>query len=145
MTTVPATVAMCELLYRRILLVALAVLFLVLAWHAIVGGIRQMPRAITVEQRVETAIQMMCGILSVCVVLSLRWQRLAVHVRRAWGASLVAAVGLSSVVWGPPMLLVTVAFVLASVLAAWLMVRGLAIALDEQNATRRQQHDWKRR
>jgi hypothetical protein len=34
------------------------------------------------------------------------------------------------------MLLVTVAFVLASVLAAWLMVRGLAIALDEQHETR---------
>jgi hypothetical protein len=120
---------------RRILLIGLVFLLLAVAWHATIGGIRQLPRAATLGQRLETGIQIVCGLLSVLVVLSLRWRWWADHIRRAWAASFVAAAGLSSIVWGPPMLLVTGLFVAGSVVATWLTVRGLDIALHiEQNA-----------
>jgi uncharacterized membrane protein YhaH (DUF805 family) len=119
---------------RRTLLIGLALLLLAVAWHATMGGIRQLPRATTPGQRVETGIQVLCGLLSVLVILSVRWRRWADQIRRAWSASFVAAAGLSSLVWGPPMLLVTVAFVIGSVAATWLVVRGLDIALRGESS-----------
>jgi hypothetical protein len=87
-------------------------LFLIwLAWQALSGGIRQMPRSRTIGQKLETLIQIECGLLSLLVVLTSFWRRAwAEPVRSFWSISLAAAAGLSSLVWGPPMPLVGVLF-----------------------------------
>jgi hypothetical protein len=132
----------CRVVLRRLLLIGLTFLLLAIAWHAITGGVRQLPRAVTHGQRLETGIQIVCGLLSLLAIVSLRWRRWAPHIRMAWAASFVATAGVSSVVWGPPMLLVTVAFVFGSAVLACIVVRGLDIALrvesgDSMQADRR--------
>jgi lysylphosphatidylglycerol synthetase-like protein (DUF2156 family) len=119
---------------RRLLLIGLTFLLLAIAWHATIGGVRQLPRAVTLGQRLETGIQIVCGLLSLLVILSLRWRRWAARIRMAWAASFVATAGLSSIVWGPPMLPVTVAFVFGSAVVTWLIVRGLDIALRVESS-----------
>jgi len=77
---------------------------LVLAWGAVVGGVRQFPRSSTVWQQVETIIQLACGLLSLLTVFTyFWWRKWSTPIRVAWTISLVTAAGLSSLVWGPPM------------------------------------------
>jgi hypothetical protein len=101
-------------------LLACAVLFLIwLAGQALLGGFRQLPRSRTVGQKVETVIQIVCGLLSLLVVLTCFWRRRwAPPVRIVWGISLATAAGLSSLVWGPPMPLIGLLFVAISLLVA---------------------------
>jgi len=83
----------------------------VLAWGALSGAVRQFARSATVGQEVETAVQFACGVLSVLVVLTCFWWRpWAPAVRAVWAVALAAAVGLSALVWGPPMPLIGLVF-----------------------------------
>lgn len=117
--------------FRRILLASATLLLLAMTWMVLSGAIHQWPRSRTGGQRVETAVQLACGLLSLLTVLtSFRWRRWGPGVRSAWAVSLTAVAGLSSIVWGPPSL--AAGFVLAAValLVAlaiiWLLRAGLA-------------------
>jgi hypothetical protein len=98
--------------FGRRSLLAGAVLFLIwLAWKALSGGLRQLPRSRTAGQKVETLVQFECGFLSLLVIVTtFRWRHCARPVQAAWEISLAAAAGLSALVWGPPMPLVGVLF-----------------------------------
>jgi hypothetical protein len=98
-------------LVRLGLLIGTMLFLIWLAWQALSGGFRQMPRSRTIGQKLETLIQIECGLLSLLVVLTSFWRRAwAEPVRSFWSISLAAAAGLSSLVWGPPMPLVGVLF-----------------------------------
>ena len=107
-------------LVRRGLL-ACTLLFLIwLAWKALSGGFRQLPRSHTAGQKVETVLQLECGVLSLLVALTCFWRRptWAPVVRTLWAISLASAAGLSSLVWGPPMPLIAVLFVAVALFVA---------------------------
>jgi hypothetical protein len=111
---------------RRAALGGVLVVLTLVAWGAVWGGFRQMPRAETSGQRAETAVQIACGVLSVLTALTcFRWRRWAGAVRVAWAASLALGVGLSGLVWGPPMpwiaLLMGAGTLLAALLLIWAM------------------------
>jgi hypothetical protein len=101
-------------------LLACTLLFLVwLAWQALAGGLRQLPRSRTAGQKVETVAQLACGLLSLLVVLTCFWRRRwAPRVRAIWGISLATTAGLSALVWGPAMPLVAVLFTAIALLVA---------------------------
>lgn len=115
---------------HQFLRVTAARLFLLwLAWQAIAGGIRQMPRSRTTGQKVETVLQLDCGFLSLLTLwTSFHPQRWARPVQTAWSVSLAAASGLSSLVWGPPMPGIGLLFSAIALLVARI-VRG-ALHLD---------------
>jgi hypothetical protein len=112
-------------------LLACALLFLIgLAWQALSGGFRQLPRSRTVGQKVETVTQLECGLLSLLVVLTcIWWRRWAPPLRTIWGITLATAAGFSSLVWGPPMPLIGVLFVAISLLVARAVIWALRTAL----------------
>ena len=114
-------------------LLACTVLFLAwLAWEALSGGFRQLPRSRTLGQKVQTVTQLECGLLSLLVVLTcFRWRRWAPPVRTIWGISLATAAGLSSLVWGPSMPVIGVLFVAISLLVARAVIVTLRSALME--------------
>jgi peptidoglycan/LPS O-acetylase OafA/YrhL len=104
---------------RRIVRAGATLLLLVLAWGALSGGIRQLSRALTTWQWIETVVQLMCGVLSLLVVLTaFRWRRWAGPVRAVWAATLVVAAGLSGLVWGPPMPFLALLFAAVALLVA---------------------------
>lgn len=115
---------------RRLLLAATILLLLLLAWTAISGAVDQLSRARTTGQRIETGIQLLCGVLTVLVVVTRarpqRWRR---ALRLAWAASLIAAAGLSGLVWGPPMPVVALLLAAAAGGAAWAILRILDLPL----------------
>ena len=87
---------------RHILLAGWTLLLLALAWGALSGGLGQLPRSRTIGQQVETAVQLACGLLSLLTVCTCFWRRRwGPPVRTVWAISLVAAAGLSALVWGP--------------------------------------------
>jgi hypothetical protein len=106
-----------QLIVRRGL-VAGAVLFLLwLAWQALSGGFRQLPRSRTAGQKVETVVQLQAGLLSALVALTCFWgRRWAQPLRILWSAALAVAAGLSALVWGPPMPLIGALFVAVALL-----------------------------
>jgi hypothetical protein len=115
---------------RRVLLVCSMLLLLALAWGALAGGLRQWSSSHTPGQQVETAAQLMCGILTLLVVLTcFAARRVAGPVRVVWTVSLVTAAGLSSLVWGPPMPLIALLFALVAFLVAWSITWALRTAL----------------
>lgn len=89
-----------------------ALLFLLLlAWKSISGGLRQIPRARTTGQKVETVVQLQCGLLSLLVVFAcFRRRRWAEPIRALWSITLAVSAGLSALVWGPPMPHIAVLF-----------------------------------
>ena len=101
-------------------LLAFTMLFLTwLAWQALSGALRQSSRSRTTGQKVETALQIQSGMLSLLVVLTCFWQRRSAEmVRSMWSISLAAAAGLSALVWGPPMPLVGVLFTAVALLVS---------------------------
>lgn len=116
---------------QRIVLVCTVLFLIVLAWAALLGGLRQLPRLATTGQRVETVVQLACGVLSLMVVLtSFRLTRWAAPVRTAWAVSLVVVAGLSSLVWGPPMPLVGLVFAVVALLVAVTVIHALRSALN---------------
>jgi hypothetical protein len=102
----------------------------VLAWGALSGGIRQISRAGTAGQQVQTAAQIAAGVMSLLVIIAAagryRW-RSRVYV--AWAGSLILAAGLSSLVWGPPMPLIALLFSAAALLLALAVLRALRVTL----------------
>jgi hypothetical protein len=115
---------------RRILLAGATLLLITVAWGALSGGLHQIPQARTLGQRVETTVQLACGLLSLLSVLTcFRWRRWGPPVRAAWAISLTTAAGFSSVVWGPPSLIVGLAFAAAALLVALAIIRLLRAGL----------------
>ena len=111
---------------RRLLFAAASLLVLVIAWGALAGGVSNIPRSITLGQRLETAVQLVAGALSPLVLLTcFRLKRWGRAVRNAWAASLAAAAGISALVWGPPM--AGIALLFAAVVL--LLALGIAWAL----------------
>ena len=113
-------------LVRRVLHVCVCLLLVLLSWWTIAGGLRQLPRAHTLGQRAETVVQPAGGLLSLLVVLtSFRWRRWGRAIQAAWAGSLALMAGLSSLVWGPPMLLVGVVFAAGALALALGIIRAL--------------------
>jgi hypothetical protein len=104
---------------RRGLLAGTLAILIWLAWQALSGGFRQLSRSHTVGQKVETAMQLESGVLSLLVVVTCFWQRRwAAMVRTTWGISLATAAGLSSLVWGPVMPIIGILFAAIALLIA---------------------------
>jgi hypothetical protein len=111
---------------RRIILISTILLLLAVAWVVLSGGLSQLPRSRTIGQQVETTVQLACGLLSLLsAVTCFYWHRLRRVVRAAWIISLTATAGMSSVVWGPPMLTVGLAFAAGALLVALAIIRLL--------------------
>jgi hypothetical protein len=111
---------------RRIVVAGATLLLVVLAWGALFGGLRQLSRPLTTGQRIETVVQLACGVLSLLVALTaFRWRRWSGPVRAAWAATFVLAAGLSGLVWGPPMPLLALLFAAAALLVALGVNRAL--------------------
>jgi hypothetical protein len=103
----------------------------VLTWGAISGGLRQIPRSNTPGRQVETGVQLACGVLSLlAVVTCFRLRRWAFPVRAAWAISLALTVGLSSVVWGPPLPIVGLVFAAGAFLVALVVICALRVAVN---------------
>jgi hypothetical protein len=87
-----------------------------------------MPRSRTIGQRVETAVQLACGLLSVLTVITcFYWRHWGRRIRVVWTISLTTAAGLSSLVWGPPMLTIGLAFAAGALLVALAIIRLLRL------------------
>jgi len=86
---------------QRILLAAMVVLLLVLAWTGLSGGMRDFPNAENAGQTVQCVTQIAYGLLSLLTVTTVhsvrRWRRV---IRGCWAASVTLAAGLATVVWG---------------------------------------------
>jgi len=120
-----------SLALRRIILISTILLLLVLAWVTFAGGLNQIPRSQTIGQVVETVVQIACGVLSLLIAVTcFYWQKLRRPVRFAWLISLILTAGMSSLVWGPPMLTVGLVFAALAFLVAlgiiWLLRIGSA-------------------
>ncbi len=88
-----------------------------------------MPRSLTIGQQIQTTVQLTCGLLSlVSAITCFYWKRLRRFVRIAWMFSFTAAAGLSSLVWGPPMLTVALVFAIVVFFMAIGIMRLLRIA-----------------
>ena len=115
---------------RPLLSIFAALLLLSFAWWALTDGLRDVHQAATTGQHVETAIRLVCGLLSVAVVVTrLRWRRWDRPLRIAWVLTLVATVALSAVVWGPPMWHIALLFAAVALLLAWLILLALGPTL----------------
>lgn len=124
---------------RPLLLTFAVLLLLTLAWGALAGGVRQLPRSHTLGQGVQTAVQLLTGLLTLGVILtSFRWRGWRRRVHGAWTVSLVTAAGLSALVWGPPMPLIALLFAAAALLLALALDRLLrsAVPLAAPTASR---------
>ena len=120
---------------RRIILISTILLLLVLAWVTFSGGLNQIPLSQTIGQVVETVVQIACGLLSLLIAVTcFYWQKLRRPVRLAWLISLILTAGMSSVVWGPPMLMLGLVFAVLAFLVAqgiiWLLRVGSGAGTD---------------
>ena len=107
-----------------------ALLLLAFAWWAGKDGLRNLRQARTIGQQLETGIRLACGLLSIAVVATrFRWRRVSRPVRIAWVVTLATAVGLSALVWGPPMPLIAVLNAGVALLLAWAVIWALGPAL----------------
>ena len=103
---------------------------LVVAWGALSGAVRQFPQSDTAGQKIETAVQLACGFLSLSSALTtFVWRRSASRILPAWAGSLAAAAGLSALVWGPPQPAVALGFAAAALLVALGIMRLLRAGL----------------
>ncbi len=117
---------------RGVLLAGAALLLAALGWQALSGALRQLPRARTLGQKVETVVQFESGLLSLLVAVTCFWRRgWAGLVRSAWGMSLAGAAGLSALVWGPAMPHIAMLFAAGGLLVARAVTWALRTALAE--------------
>lgn len=115
-----------KLIIRRFLLFCIMLFLLMLAWWAIAGGVRQLSHSITFGQQLETMVQLLNGVLSLLTIFTyFRWRKWAKSIRAAWAISLVLTAGLSSLVWGPPMPLISLLFAALALLVALVIIWGL--------------------
>jgi GrpB-like predicted nucleotidyltransferase (UPF0157 family) len=111
---------------RRLLLAGSVAFLLLVGWMTLSGAIRQAPRSLTLGQQVETAAQLVCGLLSVLSAITcFRWRRWNRHLLAGWAASLAIVSGLSSLVWGPPDPIVALVFAALALLLALGTIRLL--------------------
>lgn len=95
-------------------------LLLIIALAAFSGAIQQWPRAVTIGQKIETIFQIVFACLSLFVWnFKFICRGMIKYIRLAWGVSLVSTTVLSTLVWGPSMLLPTLVFGVASALIAY--------------------------
>lgn len=113
---------------RRVMLACTILLLLVLAWAVLVGGVRQLGRSHTMGQQVETVVQLMCGGLTLLVVVTTFYARRWPTPFALPGVSLAATAGLSALVWGPPVPLTALLFTGLALLVAWVVIRALRTA-----------------
>ena len=107
-----------------------ALLLLGFAWWTLTDGLRNVRQAMTMGQQLETAIRFACGLLSIAVVVTrFRGRRLGRPVRITWVVALTATVGMSALVWGPPMPHIALLFMAVALLVAWVILRALGPAL----------------
>ncbi|MGA7161097.1 MAG: hypothetical protein WBZ48_08840 [Bacteroidota bacterium] len=67
----------------------------------------------------ETIVQFACGLLSLLTALTcFYWKRMRRPIRNAWTISLITSAGMSSFVWGPPMLTISALFTVITLLIA---------------------------
>ena len=114
---------------RRSVLIGTILLLLAQAWVLISGGLNQISRSQAIGQAIETIVQIACGLLSLLIVINcFYWQKLRRSIRLVWLISFIMTAGISSVVWGPPMLIVGVIFAALAFLVAraiiWLLQVG---------------------
>jgi cation transport ATPase len=115
---------------RGFFLALATLVLLVVAWGALSGAVRQFPRSDTFWQKIETAVQLACGFLSLLGALTtFVWRRSASRILPAWAGSLAAAAGLSALVWGPPQPGVALAFAAGALLVALGILRLLRAGL----------------
>jgi hypothetical protein len=106
-------------LLRRGVLVGAVLVLTAVAGGTLSGALQQLPRAQHLGQQVETAIQFACSLLSLFAVVTCFWQRRwAPAARWGWAVSLATTAGLSALVWGPPMLGITLVFAAGTLLLA---------------------------
>ncbi len=114
---------------QRIIFISAILLLLAIAWIALSGAFDQLPRSRTIGQQTESVLQIACGFLSILSAITcFAWQRWRRFVHTAWTISLVMTAGLSSFVWGPPMLAIGMALSALAFLVAraiiWMMRTG---------------------
>jgi hypothetical protein len=115
---------------RRLLSLVAALLLLALAWGMVSDGLRNLRQATTLGQHAETLMRFVCGLLSVAVVVTrYRWGFISRPVRIAWAATLAAVVGLSALVWSPPMAHIALLNAVVALLVAWALLWALGPAL----------------
>ncbi|MGA2383885.1 MAG: hypothetical protein ABSD56_04920 [Bryobacteraceae bacterium] len=115
---------------RRILLALATLVLLAVAWGALSGAVRQIPRSRNLGQKLETVVQVACGLLSLLSVLTtFGWRPWASRVLAAWTVSLAAAAGLSALVWGPPSPVVALGLTAGTLLVALGVTRLLRAGL----------------
>ncbi len=124
---------------RRLLLAVITLVLAAIAWGALHGALRQATLVQTTGQRAETAVQAMCGCLSILTALTCYWQRPWAHkVRVAWAASLVLGAGLSGLVWGPAMPLAALVMAGGTLLVALLVLWAMRLVGDLRSGGVRQ-------
>ncbi len=100
---------------KHLLFLLASSILIVIAWVTLSGAIQQWPRATTLLKQIETCIQFLCCPLSVGVVLSaFLFRKIAKYVRIIWAICFVGTAVMSSLVWGPPMVLPALVFGTAS-------------------------------
>jgi len=111
--------------------VGLGVAFLLLmGYTGITGGLQQIGQSARLGQRIQTATQLVFGLLGVAAVAMLvvrrRWARLMLV---AWGAALSISGGMAAVVWGGQGPLPAAAATVGSALIAWLTLWAVRPAM----------------
>lgn len=113
---------------RRIILISTILLLFVLAYILLMGGFSQLFRSLTIGQKVETTVQIICGLLCLLnAVTCFYWKNLSRRIRTAWIISLTTTAGMSSIVWGPPMFGIGAVFAAAAYFAAIGIIKLLKI------------------
>ena len=113
---------------RRIILICSILILVLIAWVSITGGVKQLPHSLTIGQKVETILQLACGLLSLATVITcFTWPRIRRTIRIAWSISLTLTAGISSIVWGPPMIFVGVLFAIAAFFVSLFIIKLLKI------------------
>jgi hypothetical protein len=106
-------------LFQKVVLLSTILLLLIIAWMALSGGFNQLSRSLTISQKVETILQIICGVLSVLNAFTrFYWLDLHRPISIAWMFSLAFTAGMSSIVWGPPMPFIGVLFAAVALMAA---------------------------
>jgi hypothetical protein len=113
---------------RRIILISTILLLIMIAWVSITGGMSQIPQSQTIGEKAETILQLACGLLSlVTAITCFTWTRIRRTIRIAWSISLALSAGMSSVVWGPPMISVGVVFAVAALFVSLIIIKLLQV------------------
>jgi hypothetical protein len=114
---------------RRFLLVVAVLLLLGLAWTGIRGGIDQLSGMHTTAQTIQTAFQLVYGVLAVLSIVTVFWaQRWNHAILVGWAIALAFAGGLGATAWGGTSVLIgVISGIIAGVVGAgiaWLLRIG---------------------